>query len=182
VQNALAAVAVGLELDLNTAQIRAGLEHFRGADRRFQVKAESEGVTVVDDYGHHPTEIRATLEAARVRGPKRILAVFQPHRYTRTQYLMDEFARCFAACDRVYVLDIYPASEPPIPGITAQRLVERMRELGFDRVRYVPSEQAVIQEVLSEARAGDMVLTIGAGSVWKVADALAEAMRSRATR
>jgi UDP-N-acetylmuramate--alanine ligase len=177
VQNALAAVVVGLELDLNTGQIRQGLERFRGADRRFQVKAESDGVLVVDDYGHHPTEIRATLEAACVRGPKRILAIFQPHRYTRTQYLMDEFARCFAACDRVYVLDIYPASEPPIPGITSQRLVERMHELGFDRARYVPSEPAVIEEVLGEVRAGDMVLTIGAGSVWKVADALAEAMR-----
>jgi UDP-N-acetylmuramate--alanine ligase len=182
VQNALAAVAVGLELDLDAGQIRGGLKHFRGAERRFQVKAEADGVTVVDDYGHHPTEIRATLEAARLRGAKRILAIFQPHRYTRTHFLMDEFAHCFDGCDRVYVLDIYPASEPPIPGVTSQRLVERMHELGFDRARYAPSEQAVIQDVLDETRPGDLILTIGAGSVWKTGELLAASLRSRATR
>ncbi len=176
VQNALAAVAVGLELDLTAAQIGEGLEMFRGADRRFQVKAESNGVTVVDDYGHHPTEIRATLEAARLRSPRHLWAIFQPHRYTRTHFLMDEFARCFDGCDRVYVLDIYPASEPPIPGITAERLVGRMHELGFDRACYAPSEQAVIRTVAEEARPGDLVLTIGAGSVGKLAEALAKAL------
>ena len=113
VQNALAAVTVGLELDLTAEQIRQGLERFRGADRRFQIKAEMDGITIVDDYGHHPTEIRATLDAARLRGAKRIIAIFQPHRYTRTKFLLDEFAGCFAGCDRVYVLDIYGASEPP---------------------------------------------------------------------
>jgi UDP-N-acetylmuramate--alanine ligase len=179
VQNALAAVAVGLELDLSPAQIGEGLEHFRGADRRFQVKAEANGVTVVDDYGHHPTEIRATLDAARLQGARRIWAIFQPHRYSRTLALMDDFARCFEGCERVYVLDIYPASEPPIPGITSERLVERMRELGFGRARHAPSEQGVIDEVRAEARPGDLVLTIGAGSVWKVAERLAEAIRAR---
>jgi UDP-N-acetylmuramate--alanine ligase len=177
VQNALAAVAVGLELDLDAAQIRDGLEHFRGADRRFQVKAEAGGVTLVDDYGHHPSEIRATLEAARLRASGRIWAIFQPHRYTRTKFLMDDFARCFDACEQVYVLDIYAASEPPIPGITSERLVERMRDLGFHRARYSPSEDAVIREVLEEARPGDLILTIGAGSIWKVAETLAEALR-----
>src|SRR6266700_2932472 len=179
VQNALAAVA--LELDLSAAQIREGLEHFRGADRRFQIKAESNGVMVVDDYGHHPTEIRATLDAARLQGARRIWAIFQPHRYSRTKALMDDFARCFDGCERVYVLDIYPASEPPIPGITSERLVERMRELGFDRARYAPSEQETIEEVLAEARPGDLVLTIGAGSVWKIAERLAEAMQAQAS-
>ncbi len=178
VQNALAAVAVGLELDLTAAKIREGLELFRGADRRFQVKAQAGGVTLVDDYGHHPSEIRATLDAARIHGARRIWAIFQPHRYTRTKFLMDDFAGCFEACDRVYVLDIYPASEPPIPEITSERLVERMRELGFDRARYASSEQAVIREVLDEARPGDLVITIGAGSVWKVAETLAEALRA----
>jgi UDP-N-acetylmuramate--alanine ligase len=179
VQNALAVVAAGLELDLNADQLRNGLDRFRGADRRFQVKADGNGITVVDDYGHHPTEIRATLEAARSLGPRRIWAIFQPHRYTRTQFLMDEFARCFEECHRVYVLDIYPASEPPIPGVTSQRLVERMKELGFDRVRYAGSEPALVQEVLSEVRPGDLILTIGAGSVWKVAEALAKAVDGR---
>ena len=181
VQNAVAAVAVGLELDLTSDQLRRGLGHFRGADRRFQVKAELNGITVIDDYGHHPSEIRATLGAARLRGRGRIWAVFQPHRYTRTKFLMDDFADCFDGCHRVYVLDIYPASEPPIPGITSQRLVERMRELGFDRARYAPAEAMIIEEVVAEAQPGDLVLTLGAGSVWKVGEALAETMRSRQT-
>ena len=182
VQNALAVVALGLELDLSADQIRDGLERFRGTDRRFQVKADWNGVTIVDDYGHHPTEIRATLEAARTLDAKRIWAIFQPHRYTRTQFLMDEFATCFVGCDRVYVLDIYPASELPIPGITSRRLVERMRELGSDRARYSESEQAVIEEVLSEVQPGDLVLTIGAGSVWKVAETLAEELKAVSSR
>jgi UDP-N-acetylmuramate--alanine ligase len=182
VQNALAAVAVGLELDLTAEQIRSGLERFRGADRRFQIKAEFEGVTIVDDYGHHPTEIRATLEAARLWGAKRVIAIFQPHRYTRTLFLMDEFANYFQATDRVYVLDIYPAGEKPIPGVTSQRLVERMAELGFERARYAPSEEAVIQRVLEDLRPGDMILTVGAGSVGKIGDTLAEAIRGRSVR
>ncbi len=181
VQNALAAVAVGLELDVDPGVMRSSLEQFRGADRRFQVKGESEGVTVVDDYGHHPTEIRATLDAAQLRGAKRLWVIFQPHRFTRTKYLMDEFARCFDGCDRVYVLDIYPASEPPLPGITSERLVERMRELGFDRARYAPSQEEVVREVLAEVRKGDLVLTMGAGNVWKIADALLEALRAPST-
>jgi UDP-N-acetylmuramate--alanine ligase len=179
VQNALAAVAVGLELELSPGQIRKGLERFHGADRRFQIKAEFEGITIVDDYGHHPTEIRATLEAARLWGAKRVIAIFQPHRYTRTLFLMDDFAHSFQATDKVYVLDIYPASEKPLPGVTSQRLVERMAELGFLRARYAPSEQAVIQEVLEDLRPGDLILTVGAGSVGRIGDALAEAIRGR---
>jgi UDP-N-acetylmuramate--alanine ligase len=179
VQNALAAVTVGLELGLRPEQIREGLEHFQGVDRRFQVKLEWNGVTVVDDYGHHPTEIRSVMETAKLRGAQRIWAVFQPHRFTRTKFLMDDFARCFDGCERVYVLDIYPASEPPIPGITSERLVARMRELGFEPAHYAPSERAVIQEILAEARTGDLVLTIGAGSVWRVGEAVAEELRSR---
>ena len=176
VQNALATIAVGLELDLSAEQIRAGLARFGGVDRRFQIKAERNGITVVDDYGHHPAEIRTVVEAARLRGGQRIWAIFQPHRYTRTKFLMDDFASCFAGCERVYVLDIYAASEPPIPGITSQRLVERMRELGLASARYAPSDQAVIQEVLAEARPGDIILTVGAGSVWKIGEALGEAL------
>ncbi len=178
-QNALAAVAVGLELDLSAEQIRKGLESFHGADRRFQVKAEFGGITIVDDYGHHPTEIRATLEAARLWGAKRVIAIFQPHRYTRTRFLMDDFAHCFQAVDQVYVLDIYPASEQPIPGVTSRRLVERMAELGFSRARYAPSNQAVIQGVLEDLRPGDLILTVGAGSVGRIGDALAEAIQGR---
>jgi UDP-N-acetylmuramate--alanine ligase len=179
VQNALAAVAVGLELDVPPEQIREGLERFRGADRRFQIKAELDGITIVDDYGHHPTEIRATLDAARLRGARRIIPIFQPHRYTRTKFLLDELAGCFAGCDRVYVLDIYPASEAPIPGVTSARLVERMRELGTSDARYAASDQLVIDEVQDEARPGDLIMTIGAGSVWKIGEALAEELKKR---
>jgi UDP-N-acetylmuramate--alanine ligase len=176
-QNALAAVAVGLELDLTAQQIRRGLEQFHGADRRFQIKAQCRGVTIVDDYGHHPVEIRATLEAARVLGPERLIAVFQPHRYTRTQFLEDAFASCFQVADKVYVLDIYAASETPIPGVSSEHLVARMAELGFTHAQYAPSEQDVIAEILQDWRPGDMIMTVGAGSVWKIGEALAEALR-----
>ncbi len=177
VQNALAAIAVALELELSADQIRAGLARFRGVDRRFQIKAEWNGILVVDDYGHHPAEIRTVVDAARLRGARRIWAIFQPHRYTRTQFLMDDFSKCFEGCERVYVLDIYPARDPPLPGITSERLTARMRELGLKAARYAPSDQAVIQEVLAEARPGDIILTVGAGSVWKVGEALGEALR-----
>ena len=179
VQNALAAVAVGLELDLTAEQIRQGLERFRGADRRFQIKAEMDGITIVDDYGHHPTEIRATLDAARLRGAKRVIAIFQPHRYTRTKFLLDEFAGCFAGCDRVYVLDIYAASEPPLPGVSSGLLVGRMHELGLNNARYAPSEEQVLEELLNDARPGDLIITIGAGSVWKIGEALAKELGAR---
>ncbi len=181
-QNALAAVAVGLELGLSTEQIREGLAYFRGADRRFQVKMQFEGITIVDDYGHHPTEIRATLEAARLWGAKRLIAIFQPHRYTRTQFLMDDFAQCFQVADHVYVLDIYPASEKPIQGITARRLVERMAEWGYHHAEYAPSEQGVINGILDDLRPGDLILTVGAGSVWKIGEALAVEIRNRPAR
>ncbi|MGD0221801.1 MAG: UDP-N-acetylmuramate--L-alanine ligase [Terriglobia bacterium] len=177
VQNALAAVTVGLELDLSPEQIRHGLERFRGADRRFQIKAEMDGITIVDDYGHHPTEIRATLDAAFLRGPKRVIAIFQPHRYTRTKFLLDELAGCFAGCDRVYVLDIYAASEPPIPGVSSGLLVGRMHEMGVNNARYAPSEQQVLEELSNDARPGDLIITIGAGSVWKIGEALAKRLK-----
>jgi len=179
VQNALAAVTVGLELDLTAEQIRQGLERFRGADRRFQIKAQVDGITVVDDYGHHPTEIQATLDAARLRGAKRIIAIFQPHRYTRTKFLLDELARSLAGCDRVYVLDIYAASEPPIPGVTSEALVARMHQLGVDNARYAPAEEPLRQELLREAQTGDLIITIGAGSVWKIAEAVAKKLADR---
>jgi UDP-N-acetylmuramate--alanine ligase len=180
VQNALAAVSVGLELGLSGDQIRRGLERFRGADRRFQVKLELDGVTVVDDYGHHPAEIKATLDAARARGAGRIWAVFQPHRFTRTNFLIDEFGPAFAGCERVYVLDIYPAGEHPLPGITSQRLVERMRETGCPAARYAPSGDSLIVEVVAEAEPELFVLTIGAGSVWKLSEGLADEFKAKA--
>jgi len=179
VQNALAAICVGLELGLAVDKIREGLALFRGADRRFQVKANCGGVMIVDDYGHHPAEIRATLATARLVVPPggRIWVVFQPHRYTRTQSLMDDFAECFEGAERVYLLDIYAASEEPIPGVTSEQLARRMRESGFHRGRYAPAEDELIRELLAEVRPSDLILTVGAGSIWRVADKLCEALR-----
>src|SRR2546422_4824660 len=135
--NATAAIAVGIGLDIQIEQIRAALENFRGVDRRFQLRGQAAGVSVLDDYGHHPTEIRATLAAARQCGYRKIHVVFQPHRYTRTQSLMDEVANAFHDADTLLVLDIYAASEQPIEGVTSKALTERIQELGNRPVRYI---------------------------------------------
>jgi UDP-N-acetylmuramate--alanine ligase len=180
IQNALAAVGVGLELGLSSDQIRRGLERFSGADRRFQVKLELDGITLVDDYGHHPTEIKATIDAALQRGAQRIWAVFQPHRFTRTKFLMDEFGAAFAQCERVYVLDIYAAGEEPISGITSERLVERMRETGCRAARYSASGESLVMDLAAEASPGVLILTIGAGTIWRFSEQLAEELKARA--
>ncbi|HXF27555.1 MAG TPA: cyanophycin synthetase, partial [Bryobacteraceae bacterium] len=177
--NATAAVAVALELGVKLDAIRGGLECFTGVDRRFQIRGKEAGVTVIDDYGHHPTEIRATLEAARLCEFNRILVIFQPHRFTRTQALMDEFAKCFHLADSVFVLDIYAASEPPIEGVTAEVLTERIREFGHRSVEYVGSLDNAVAAVLRNAREGDAVLTLGAGNVWQAGDKVLEGLRER---
>ncbi len=165
VLNATAAIAVGAALDIPTEQIRSGLDSFRGVDRRFQLKGKASGVSVIDDYGHHPTEIRATLAAARQCGFRRVHVIFQPHRFTRTRDLMDEFATAFTEADTLCLLDIYPASEKPIEGITAEALVKRIAREGSVSVAYAASFSEAIAMVAALARPGDMVLTLGAGSV-----------------
>jgi len=165
VLNATAALAVGVGLDIPPAKIREALASFRGVDRRFQKKGEAAGVTVIDDYGHHPTEIRATLAAARQCGYNRVHVIFQPHRYTRTQLLMDDFATAFADASSVYVLDIYPASESPIPGITGEALVHRITEKGNRTATYVASFADAATAAAANAQSGDMILTLGAGNV-----------------
>jgi UDP-N-acetylmuramate--alanine ligase len=165
VLNATAAVAVGIGLDVPADKIREALAHFRGVDRRFQTKGSAEGVTVIDDYGHHPTEIRATLAAARECGFERVHVVFQPHRYTRTQLLLEDFATAFADADSVFVLDVYAASEAPIPGVTGEALARRVQELGGKDAVYVASFAEAADAVSKLARSGDMVLTLGAGNV-----------------
>jgi UDP-N-acetylmuramate--alanine ligase len=170
VLNATAAVAVGLELDVDPEVIRAGLARHTGVDRRFQIKGQVGGITVVDDYGHHPTEIRATLAAARQCNFPRVLAIFQPHRYTRTHHLMDDFARSFNQADAVYLLDIYAASEKPIDGVTSQALADRMLAFGHKHVRYVGSIDEAVNAAMADARPGDCVLTLGAGNVWQAGE------------
>jgi UDP-N-acetylmuramate--alanine ligase len=165
VLNATAAIAVGIAVDVSTEQIRSALESFRGVDRRFQLKGKAGDISVVDDYGHHPTEIRATLAAARQCGFRRVHVIFQPHRFTRTRDLMDDFATAFADADTLSVLDIYAASEKPIDGITAEALAERISQAGKDEVVYVPSFADAGERVATLAKPGDMILTLGAGSV-----------------
>jgi UDP-N-acetylmuramate--alanine ligase len=162
VLNATAAVAIAHQLEVAPEKIAEGLKHFRGVDRRFQLRGKVRDVTVVDDYGHHPTEIRATLAAAREASHGRIHVVFQPHRYTRTRDLLDEFGAAFTDADTVVVLPIYAASEEPLPGITAELLAERVQG---PKVQFAPDFAAAVAAVVSQARAGDLVLTLGAGSV-----------------
>lgn len=164
VLNATAAIAVGIGLDVPVARIHQALDSFRGVDRRFQVRGTVGNVTVVDDYGHHPTEIRATLAAARQCGYGRIHVIFQPHRYTRTLALQDEFTRAFGDADSLFLLDIYPASEPPIPGVTSQALADKI-STGGRNVTYVSSFPEAAAAAASAAKPGDLVITLGAGNV-----------------
>jgi len=178
VYNSLAAIAVGLELDVPFAKIAQALGEFSGADRRFQFKGDEAGVTVVDDYGHHPTEIKATLSAARIGAPnRRIVVLFQPHRYTRTQDLMDEFASAFNNADILLVTDIYAASETPIDGINAEVLTERIKSYGHKNAEYVGAVENAAEILRANVREGDLVITLGAGSVHHAGDRLLALLR-----
>ena len=179
VLNATAAIAVGVGLDLKVEDIRSALTSFRGVDRRFQLRGLADGVSVIDDYGHHPTEIRATLAAARLCGYSRIHVVFQPHRFTRTQALLEEFGKAFGDADSLFILDIYPASEPPIPGITAQALAKRIVALSSKPAAYVSSFHDAAVAASAAARPGDMILTLGAGNVSQLGPEIVELLRSR---
>jgi UDP-N-acetylmuramate--alanine ligase len=181
VLNATAAIAVGTALDVSADEIRCGLDGFRGVDRRFQFKGTAGGVSVIDDYGHHPTEIRATLAAARQCGFRQVHVIFQPHRFTRTRDLMDEFTTAFADADTLSLLDIYPASEKPIEGITAEALANRIAGAGKRGVSYVPSFVDAVAQVAAIARPGDMVLTLGAGSVSQLGATILEKLERSAT-
>jgi UDP-N-acetylmuramate--alanine ligase len=179
VLNATAATAVATELGVAPGVIREGLALYAGVDRRFQIKGVERGVTVIDDYGHHPTEVRATLQAARSCNPKRILVLFQPHRYSRTFHLMDDFARAFHQADRVFVLDIYAASEKPMEGVSSEALVERLRQFGQRNAEYVDSLAHGVEAVVAAAEPGDLVVTLGAGSVSQASDTILEALKAR---
>jgi len=181
VLNATAAIAVGLGLDVPVDYIRAALDQFRGVDRRFQLRGQVAGISVIDDYGHHPTEIKATLAAARQCGFRKIHVIFQPHRYTRTRDLMEEFTTAFADADSVYVLDIYAASEKPIEGISGESLVQRIHETSGKPVQYAKSTADAIDAAVSSAQEGDMILTLGAGSVSQLGPMILEKLGQRET-
>ena len=165
VRNAAAAAAVALYLNVASDLIREGLAKFAGVGRRFDIKGVANDITVIDDYGHHPAEVRATLEAARGCKFNRLLVLFQPHRYTRTQHLWDEFCRAFNQADVLVLTDIYAASETPIPGVTGEALANAIRGAGHKNVYYAHLLQEGIELLLKQARPGDAILTIGAGSV-----------------
>jgi len=178
VYNSLAAIAVGLELEVPFDQIAHALSEFTGADRRFQFKGEEGGVTVVDDYGHHPTEIKATLSAARIGAPnRRIVVMFQPHRYSRTHDLLEEFSRAFNNADVLFVTDIYAASEKPIEGINADVLTERIKSYGHKRAEYIGALDNAAEILHANVREGDLVITLGAGSVHRAGDQLLNMLR-----
>lgn len=180
IYNSLAAIAIGLELEVPFATIKKALAEFTGVNRRFQFKGEAAGVIVVDDYGHHPTEIRATLVAAKLGAAgRRMVVLFQPHRYTRTQDLMDEFARSFNNADVLMVTDIYAASEDPIEGVSGESLVEAVSRFGHKDARHVGSVEDATRALLSEVHQGDMVITLGAGNVYRVGEKLVELLKER---
>ena len=179
VLNATAAIAVGIGLDIPVNAISSALDQFRGVDRRFQLRGRVAGVSVIDDYGHHPTEIKATLAAARQCGFRKIHVIFQPHRYTRTCDLMEEFTAAFGDADTLTVLDIYAASEKPIEGITGQALANRIREKSGKPVEYANSFPAAIDSAISSAQEGDMILTLGAGNVSQLGPIIVEKLKER---
>jgi UDP-N-acetylmuramate--alanine ligase len=177
VLNATAAVAVGLEMDVTTTQIREGLAAFTGVDRRFSIRGVEHGVTVVDDYGHHPTEIKATLAAARLSPYRRIHVLFQPHRFSRTKYLIDDFGTAFHQADDLYLLDIYAASEPTIEGVSTEALLRKIRSYGHRSAYYVSSMEEGVAAIAAAAEPGDLIITLGAGGVSQTADRILEKLR-----
>jgi UDP-N-acetylmuramate--alanine ligase len=179
VLNATAAIAVGVGLEIGVNAITTALDQFRGVDRRFQLRGRVGNVSVIDDYGHHPTEIKATLAAARQCGFGKIHVIFQPHRYTRTRDLMEEFTTAFADADSLFALDIYAASEQPIEGITGEALARRIREKSGRPAEYVSSFADAVAAATAAAHDGDMILTLGAGSVSQLGPMLLEKLKER---
>jgi len=180
VLNALAAITVGCELDIPFRTMAEALEEFLGVARRFEIRAVEHDVVFVDDYGHHPTEISATLRAAKRNHGRRLVVVFQPHRYSRTKLLLNEFGHAFSDADVLFLADIYPASEDPIPGIDSSLLARTIREHGNRNVEYVHDKEQLTDAVASSIQAGDLVLTLGAGDVTSWNDELVEKWRRRA--
>jgi len=179
VYNALATIAVAFELDVDFPTVREALGKFSGVQRRFQIKEEVQGVMVVDDYGHHPAEIKATLSAAKNGWGRRTLVIFQPHRYTRTRDLFQDFLTAFHQADVLFLMEIYGAGEDPIPGVTARRLYEAILQHGHKDVTFVEDRRELVERVGARLKPGDMVITLGAGDVWKVGEALIHWLKTK---
>jgi UDP-N-acetylmuramate--alanine ligase len=179
VYNALAAIGVGLELDVPFAVIKEGLGEFRGVARRLQLKGEINKIVVMDDYGHHPTEIRATLDAIKRYWKGRLVVVFQPHRFSRTKLLAEEFGSVFGQADELFILDIYSAGEKFIPGVDAQLIINSIKKSGYDKVQHLPGRKEAVGFLAANAKPGDLILTLGAGDVWKAGEELLEKLKGR---
>lgn len=194
VLNSLACIAVAMELKMETGNVKEALNRFSGIQRRFELKGDEKGVKVFDDYGHHPTEIKATLRAAKeglidktqraesreqTKGG-RLFVVFQPHRYTRTRDLIDEFSGCFADADVLYLMDIYPAGEKPIDGINSNVLFDRIKKTGHAGAVYFSDREKLMENLLLRLRQGDVVFTLGAGDVWKTGEEMLKRLRLKA--
>jgi UDP-N-acetylmuramate--alanine ligase len=177
VSNSIAAIAVARELEVDLEVIRRALKDFSGVQRRFQIKGEAKGVLVVDDYGHHPTEVRATLAAAKAALGRRVVCVFQPHRYTRTKHLLEEFFTAFNQADRVIIMDIYAAGEQPIPGVSGQAVYEGIRKYGHKDVAYLGGRDEIVKHLCETLSEGDLLLTLGAGDVWKLGESVLEGLK-----
>ena len=180
--NALGAVALGIEVGIAFPKVAAALAEFQGAERRFQRLGEEDGVLVVDDYGHHPTEIAAVIAAARAGIDRRLVVVFQPHRYSRTQSLMKEFGGALSGADEIVLTDIYAAGEPPIPGVTIETLADSIRASARGSVRVVPAVDDLPAVVTGLVRPGDLVITLGAGSIGTVGERILDTLRNRRTQ
>jgi len=169
VLNSLAACAVAFLLDVPFSIIQEGLKAFSGVERRLEFKGEKRGIKIYDDYAHHPTEIKATLTALRNAYPeRRIVGIFQPHRYTRTAYLYKEFGRAFSLIDLLILTEIYPASEKPIPGVSAELIYREAKEEKGENVIFIPDKEKIARDLLSLLREGDVLITLGAGNIWQV--------------
>lgn len=179
VLNALGAIAAAREIGITVETAVASLEHFHGAKRRFETKGRINGVWIVDDYAHHPTEIKVTLQAAKQTNPKRLICIFQPHRYTRTKLLLEQFATAFVACDQLILTDIYAASEEPIPGVSSEMLAEKIKATTGQEVLYIPSPEKIEDYLEKEIQEGDLIMTVGAGDGYKIAEALVQHLQRR---
>ncbi|HSN05128.1 MAG TPA: UDP-N-acetylmuramate--L-alanine ligase [Nitrospira sp.] len=172
VSNALVAIAIGIELEVPVDLIRKGLAAFTGVERRFHLRGEANDIMVVDDYGHHPTEVKATLAAAKQGWDRRLVVLFQPHRYSRTRDLVNEFAHAFDHADLVFMTEIYAAGEQPIPGVSGAQLAEAVKQAGHQGVTFIEKKESLPDQVLPHLKPGDLVVTLGAGDIWKAGTGL----------
>ena len=179
VRNSLAAISVGLELGIPFTQVKSGIEKFGGVFRRWELKGEADGISVYDDYAHHPTECKATLSGAKAGWRRRVVCVFQPHLYTRTRDFYEEFGKAFLLSDVLIVTDIYPAREEPIQGITGELVANAAKQFGHKDVQYVPDKKAVPSVLLKTVKKGDIVITMGAGDIWKYGEEYLKQLKMR---